>query len=108
MNARRYTLGASGNPIVQGLTLLVVGAAVIGAVLMGAVLLAIVLALGVIAAMVIAARVWWLRRKLGARGGASGSAPSTADPRLIDAEYTVLEERETRETRERRDRDKRP
>jgi hypothetical protein len=104
MNARRYTLGASGNPIVQGLSLLVVGAAVIGAVLMGAILLAVVLALAVIAAIVIAARVWWLRRKLG-RGGAGGSSPSTSDPRLIDAEYTVLEEREERE---RRDRSERP
>jgi hypothetical protein len=103
MNARRYTLGASGNPIVQGLSLLLVGAAVIGAVLMGAILLAVVLALAVIAAVVIAARVWWLRRKLG-RGGAGGSSQSTR-ARLIDAEYTVLEEREERE---RRDRGERP
>ena len=106
MDARRYTFGASGNPIIQGLWLLVVGAGLIVAVFMGAVLLAAVLGLAVVASIVIAVRVWWLRRKL-AKQAADAPAWSTDENgrRLIEAEYTVIEE--GRET-ERRDRDERP
>lgn len=107
MDARRYTFGASGNPIIQGLWLLVFGAALIVAVLMGAVILAVVLGLAVVASIVIAVRVWWLRRKLAAHGFDAQAQSSAEQPggRLIEAEYTVIDERS--ETG-RRERDERP
>lgn len=95
MYGRGFTLGASQNPIVQVISLILVGLALIVAVLMGAVILAAVFGLAMVAAIVIALRVWWLRRKLRRSGSRSGGA-------LIEAEYEVLRERDIRE-RERRD-----
>jgi uncharacterized protein (DUF2062 family) len=92
---RGYTLGASQNPIVQVVSLILVGLALVVAVLMGAVILAAVFGLAVLAAIVIAIRVWWLRRKLRRTPQASGGA-------LIEAEYEVLRERRVGD-RERRD-----
>ena len=103
--ARRYTFGASRNPIIQGLWLLVFGAALIVAVLMGAVILAVVLGLAVVASIVIAVRVWWLRRKLAKQGFGEQTPTDEAGKRLIEAEYTVIDERS--ET-DRRERDQRP
>lgn len=98
MNGRLYTLGASGNPVVQVLSLLVFGVALIGAVLMGAVILAFVFGLAVIAAIVFSVRLWWLRRKM-QRPGRGGERFGDMDGRLIEAEYTVIRERETQRRR---------
>jgi uncharacterized protein (DUF2062 family) len=95
MNGRQFTFGASGNPIVQVLSLLVLGAVLIGAVAIGAVLLAVVLGLAVVAAMVFAVRLWWVRRKLAKRPPAGGQARGE----LIEVEYTVVEERDPQDRR---------
>ncbi|HLF09592.1 MAG TPA: hypothetical protein VJA26_00115 [Gammaproteobacteria bacterium] len=95
MNRQLYKIGMSSNPIVQVISLIVVGLALIVAVLMGAVILAAVFGLAMIAAIVIAIRIWWFRRKL-RRAQPTGGA-------LIEAEYTVVKERELRDRHERRD-----
>lgn len=99
MAQRLYLLRASGNPVVQVLSLLVFGVALIGAVLMGAVIIAFVFGFAVIGAIVFSVRLWWLRRKM-QRQAESGSAARTAsDGRLIEAEYTVVKEREPQQRR---------
>ena len=100
MSGRSFTFGASGNPLVQFLSLLVFGAIAIGLVLMGTVILAVLLGLAVVAAAVIAVRVWWARRKLRGAGSFDDtpSGPRAQDPaRLIEGEYTVVDEREPRD-----------
>lgn len=89
---RAYLLKASGNPIVQVLSLVAFGVILIGAVLMGAILLAAVFGLAVIAAAVFSVRLWWLRRKLGRRDAESLRA--TRGGELIEAEYIVVTERD--------------
>lgn len=102
MNGRPSLFGASGNPLLQALSLLVFGVLLIGAVVMGAVILAIVLGLAVIGAIVFYLRFWWLRRKLArsAPDRGAGSAPG----RLIEAEYTVVEQRDPSYPTDRRSR----
>lgn|SRR5690606_35902927 len=95
MNARLYTLATSGNPVVQALSLLVFGVALIGAVLMGAVILAFVFGLAVIAAIAFSIRLWWLRRKMQRAAGRGSWGGAEQDGRLIEAEYTVVRERQT-------------
>jgi membrane protein implicated in regulation of membrane protease activity len=95
MNGRLYALGTSGNPVVQVLSLVIFGVVLIGAVLMGAVILSFVFGLAVIAAIAFSVRLWWLRRKLQRRGRNDGAFAAQADRRLIEAEYTVVRERET-------------
>jgi hypothetical protein len=102
MAARQYTLRISGNPLVRALWMVLGAALLVGAVIMGAVVLTALLALGAVAAAVLAIRVWWLRRKL-LRGGAfdvagphatDGDAADRPAPQLIEAEYTVVAERD--------------
>jgi hypothetical protein len=96
MNARPNAFGTSGGPLTQVLSVLVFGVLLVGAVVMGAVILAVVLGLAVVAYVAFVVRVWWLRRKMGR--GAPPRAASDPDRhdggRLIDAEYTVLDERD--------------
>jgi hypothetical protein len=105
MSARHYTFRTSGNPLVQALWVVVGVAVLVAAVVMGALVLAVLLVLGVVAAAVFAIRVWWLKRKLERAGTfaagpehstSEGSAASSA-PRLIEAEYTVVSERDADE-----------
>lgn len=99
LNNRLYTLAASGNPILQVLSLLAFGVVLVGAVLMGAVILAFVFGAVVLAAMAFSVRLWWLRRKLGRRySDAVQAAQAAHEGRLIEAEYTVVTERSTRRT----------
>ena len=107
MSARQYTFRPSANPFVQALWMVVGVAVLVAAVVMGALVLAVLLALGVVAALVFATRVWWLRRKL-EREGAFNAPPASTDgaaephePRLIEAEYTVVNERDASEADER-------
>jgi len=95
MNERLQAIGMSRNPIVQVISLIVVGLALIVAVLMGAVILAAVFGLAMLGAIVIAIRVWWLRRKLRHAQPTGGA--------LIEAEYKVVGERELCDGHERRD-----
>lgn len=105
MSNRLYALGASGNPVVQVLSLLIFGVVLIGAVLMGAVIMAFVFGLAVIAAIVFSVRLWWLRRKFARRQAEHGRPQGRSrDPRLIEAEYTVLTERARSRRRDRGDR----
>jgi hypothetical protein len=102
MNGRPRSFGTSGNPLWQALSLLVFGLLLIGAVVMGAVILMVVLGVAVIGAMALYARLWWLRRKLGRSAAARGAEPGMGT--LIDAEYTVVEERDPRSPNDRRPR----
>ena len=89
MNGRIFTIGMSRNPIVQVISVVLVGLAVIVAIFMGAVILAFVFGLAMVGAIVLAVRIWWARRKL-------RSAKPAAGGTIIDAEYTVVKERELR------------
>ena len=89
MMGRVYSFGASRNPIVQVLSLLLVGLALIVAAFMGAIILAVVFGLAMIAAIVLVVRVWWLRRKV-----KHSQPPSNA---VIETEYRVVHERRVRE-----------
>lgn len=101
MYQRFYRLNAAGNPIVQVLSLLLVGAVLIGAVIMGAFILSALLGVAAIAAAVFAVRIWWFRRKLRQAAGRPDQLREAQryDGRLIDAEYTVVRERDARRRR---------
>ena len=97
----------SGNPIAQVLSLLVAGVALIAAVLMGAVVLVVVLAIAVVAAIYFWIRIRWQLR--GARRASVSAADARREAsardkrrkagqgRIIEAESTVIEERDLRD-----------
>ncbi len=97
MSNRLYTLGASGNPLVQVLSLLAFGVVLIVAVLMGAVILSFLFGVAVVAAIAFSIRMWWAKRKLGRRPGPAASRPQG---HLIHTEYTVVTERSVRSGRD--------
>ena len=97
MNARPNLFGISGGPLAQALSVVVFGVLFVGAVIMGAVLLAAILGVAVVAWIGFSVRLWWLRRKLGGVAAAqSGAEAPPQSGRLIEAEYTVLDERDPR------------
>jgi hypothetical protein len=101
-------LGAARHPVAQFLSLLVIGAAVVGVVLMGAFILSFLIGAAVLASAVLAVRVWWFRRKLrsaaeraaaghlDASGAGTEGVRESRNPhgRLIEAEYTIVRERD--------------
>jgi membrane protein implicated in regulation of membrane protease activity len=95
MNGRQFLLGASGNPLVQILGLVVFVIFAIGAVIMGAFVLLGVVGLAFIGFAVLAVRGWWLQRKLRRRfgSGQQGQGPQghAQGRRLIEAEYEVID-----------------
>ena len=93
MNARSSPFTTSQNPFVQGLSLLLGAVLLVGAIIVGAFLLAIAIGVGLVFALVIMARVWWIRRKLErSRDAATSTDAGRADGRVIDVEYTVVDE----------------
>jgi hypothetical protein len=98
MNPRQIGIRMSGNPLAQALSVLVFAVLLVAAVVMGALILAAIVGVAVVAWIGFSLRLWWLRRKLGrgAAGGQSGAQPAPPSGRLIDAEYTVLDERDPR------------
>jgi len=94
MNERPSLFGPSSNPLVQVASLLLFGLVVIGAVVMGAVILALVLGLALIGAIAFSLRVWWLRRKFARAAAEQGYRDPGTSGRLIEAEYTVVEQRD--------------
>ena len=106
MTGRSFSFSTSGNPLVQVLSLIVFGVLLVGAVIMGAVVLAAVLGLAVVAAVVFWIRFWWLSRKLRRPGGPLDPNMSTgsdagAGGRLIEAEYEIIERRDTKRAADR-------
>lgn len=98
MNGRPFTFGMSQNPIVQVLSLLVLGVVLIGAVVMGTLILAAVIGLAMLAAIVFSVRIWWLRWKLRhGRGTGADSGGEDREGHVIEVEYRVLGERELRD-----------
>jgi uncharacterized protein (DUF2062 family) len=95
MPGRAHSLTASSNPIVQVVSLILVGLALIVAVLFGAVLLSVIFGVAMIAAIVIALRVWWIRRKFERMQPSQGA--------VIETEYRVIHERDAEERSDRRD-----
>ena len=94
MTARPSPFTSSQNPLVQGLSLLVGAVLLVGAIVLGAFLLAIAIGVGLVLALIFMARVWWIRRKL-ERAGRSGAPPRRPDEqegRVIEVEYTVIDD----------------
>jgi membrane protein implicated in regulation of membrane protease activity len=85
---------ASANPLVQVLSVAAFGLALLGAVLIGAVVLVFLLGFAVLAGAIFALRAWWLGRKLRGAVPEPQRAPDSPPGQLIDAEYTVVEERD--------------
>ena len=100
MTQRLYIGRWSSNPVVQVLSFLAFGAGLILAVLMGAVILAFVLGVAVVAGIVFWIRIMWLTRKM--RRGQGQPRPGTAG-RVIEVEYTVVDEDDGRESKRRDD-----
>lgn len=96
MSGRLYGFRAAGNPLLQIATALVLGIALLAAVLMGALLLVLLVGAAVIAATVLSVRLWWQRRK---QGGAP-RAERRGSGQLIEAEYSVVVERDVARQRE--------
>jgi membrane protein implicated in regulation of membrane protease activity len=92
MNGRPFSIGASSNPLVQILSLVVFAVIVAGAVIMGAFVLLAFVGVAAIAVVVLSVRSWWLKRKL-----RSSSAPFGDDPkpvkgvRYIEGEFKVID-----------------
>jgi uncharacterized iron-regulated membrane protein len=61
---------------------------------MGAVIIAFVFGFAVIGAIVFSVRLWWLRRKWQRQAETVSVSRSQSDGRFIEAEYTVVRERE--------------
>ncbi len=80
------------NPVTEVLSLLAAVALAIIAFVFGAVLLAVVVGLIALGALAFSLRLWWLRRKLGQSIGQAGAE----QPRVIEAEYTVVERQQRR------------
>lgn len=80
------------NPVTEVLSLLAAVALAIIAFVFGAVLLAVVVGLIALGALAFSLRLWWLRRKLGQPIGQAGAE----QPRVIEAEYTVVERQQRR------------
>jgi len=102
MDGRRFTAGMPANPLLQALSFIVGGIVLVIAIVMGAILLSVVLGLALIAALAIWIRLWWLRRKiLDARAEYSGAGarPREATGRVIEVEYTVVDERNEKQER---------
>lgn len=99
MNARFYKLVTSRNPIVQGLTVILVGFGLMVVVFAGAMLLALAFGAASIAAAALALRFWWHGRKLGAGSGRAQPPQQTertqsgARGAVIETEYRVVRER---------------
>lgn len=85
--------GLPKNPIMQALSLLAFGVVLIGAVLMGAIVLAFVIGFAAVFAVVLWIRIWWVSRKMRKQGGGAGRPKG--DSRVIEVEYTVLDDDET-------------
>ena len=96
---RVHRLFASGHPLAQLLSLLVLGAAVVGVVLMGAFVLSFLIGAALLATAVFATRLWWLRFKLRRGARQRERVGANRHGRLIEAEYTIVEEREARRRR---------
>lgn len=94
MNDRLGSFGASQNPLIQGVSLLVGAVLLIGAVVLGAFLLAIAIGVGLVFALIILGRIWWIKRKLARAGrGTGGAGREQSDGRVIEVEYTVIDEK---------------
>jgi uncharacterized iron-regulated membrane protein len=97
-----FSFGTSSNPLVQILSLLVFAVLLVAALIMGAFVIAVLLGFAVIAALVFAVRVWWLKRKYGARPPFDGGPAPPGEvqgTRLIEGEYQVLSERDPEDER---------
>ena len=88
---------SSRNPLVQAFSIVLGAVLLVGAALLGAFIFAIALGIGVIFAAILILRMWWMQRKIAA-AHKSGSAPfatassgSSAQGRVIDVEYTVVD-----------------
>ncbi|HEY9182154.1 MAG TPA: hypothetical protein VIQ99_03080 [Gammaproteobacteria bacterium] len=100
MNGRPFSFGASGNPLVQILSLVVFAVIVAGAVIMGAFVLLAFLGFAAIAVLVFTVRGWWLKRKLRSGTGPFADGPGpTKGVRYIEGEYKVVDVHEAKRRR---------
>jgi hypothetical protein len=94
MPPRAFTLRAPSHPLLQAVYVAVGGIVLIGALLMGAVILAVALGIGLIIGVIAIGRSWWIGRK---PGRTSPRRPVAGT--LLEAEYTVIDERDERDSR---------
>jgi hypothetical protein len=106
MTGRSFSFGNSGNPLAQGLALVVLAVILVGAVIMGAFVLMALLGMALLGFVGYTLRGWWLRRRAG-RGGSFGG-PGGPEPggqtkgiRYIEGEYEVIEDAEAKRRRSR-------
>src|SRR5262252_6872596 len=90
MSTRWQISGPSANPLVQALALIVAAGLLGLAVVIGTVFIAVLLAVGAVVALTVAVRIWWLHRKLRRAAGEDASDPRA--PRVIEGDYTVVDE----------------
>jgi hypothetical protein len=92
MNGRPFSIGASSNPLVQILSLVVFAVIVVGAVIMGAFVLLAFVGFAAVAVLVFAVRGWWLKRKLRNSSSPFGDEPSSVkNVGYIEGEYKVID-----------------
>ena len=99
MPARVHNFRIPSHPLLRALYVLIGGIVLIGAAFMGAVLLAVALGVGLILGLIALLRVWWLGRGRSqpARRRAAQEQPGAGH--LLDAEYSVVAERDERDGR---------
>ncbi len=97
MIQRAYRLNLPQNPLVKIAAILVTAFMVIGAIFLGAIVLFFLVGFAVLAWLVLRVRLWWLRRQL--HPGETGRDEPHGD--IVEAEYTVIEERSLSHTRHR-------
>lgn len=101
MPTRGHNLRMPTHPLLQALYVLLGGVVLIGALFMGAILLSVALGIGLIVGFVAFLRASWQGRGRPRQSRQPGQARRTGSGRaggeLLEAEYTVVEERDERD-----------
>jgi len=99
MSPRGYKFRLPSHPLLQVVYVLLGGIVLIGALFMGAVLLTVALILGLIIGVVALLRAWWLGRGRPRPARGRPAQDGQAAGKLLDAEYSVVAERDERDGR---------
>ena len=100
MPPRGYHFRLSSHPLLQVFYVLLGGIVLIGALFMGAVLLTVAFGLGLLIGAVALLRAWWLGRGRPRPVRGRPAQGRQAAGKLLDAEYSVVAERDERDERD--------